>query len=144
MSSRYAVIMAGGRGERFWPCSRLKRPKHLLPIVGDSSMLAQTLDRLESLVPDENIFVLTNQEQIEEARRLCPDLAPEQFIAEPIGRDTAPAVALAAMIVKKKDPNAVFAVLPADHVIHDKVHYQEVLKSAFEAARVGPKSLRAI
>ena len=65
MKNRYVVIMAGGRGDRFWPQSRLKRPKHLLPIVGDSAMLAQTIDRLEGLVPTERIFVITNEEQKE-------------------------------------------------------------------------------
>ena len=94
MSNRYVVIMAGGRGERFWPFSRLKRPKHLQPIIGDSTMLEQTIARLDTLVPPENLLILTNSQQIEDARKCCPQLAPEQFIAEPVGRDTAPAVAL--------------------------------------------------
>ena len=130
--------MAGGRGERFWPCSRLKRPKHLLPIIGNSTLLTQTIDRLAGFIPPENILVLTNSEQIEEARKSSPRLAPEQFVAEPVGRDTAPAAALASLLVKQRDPDAAFAILPADHVIHDIEKYQAVLSATFEAAEAEP------
>ena len=102
MSNRFVVIMAGGRGERFWPQSRLKKPKHLLPIVGDDPMLTQTVDRLEGLVPAENIFVITNTEQRAAVLESCPKLIPEQVIGEPQGRDTAAAVGLAALLVEKK------------------------------------------
>ena len=99
MKKRYVVIMAGGRGERFWPQSRLKRPKHLLPIVGNSAMLFQTIERLDSLVPIEQIFVITNSEQRESVLETCPELLPERVIGEPIGRDPAAAVGLAALLV---------------------------------------------
>ena len=95
MSNRYVVIMAGGRGERFWPQSRQKRPKHLQAIVGESTMLAQTLDRLSGLVPAENIFIITNCEQRATVLEDCPQLRPDNVVGEPIGRDTAAAVALA-------------------------------------------------
>ena len=134
MKNRYVVIMAGGRGERFWPQSRLKRPKHLLPIVGDSAMLAQTIDRLEGLVPPERIFVITNQEQKESVLETCPSLIPERVIGEPVGRDTAAAVGLAALLVEAEDENAAFALLPADHVIEDGLGFRSVLSAAFEAA----------
>lgn len=134
MSNRYLVIMAGGRGERFWPQSRLHRPKHLLPIVGDKPMLTQAVDRLEGLVPPENIFVITNREQRAAVLEVVPSLPPENVVAEPVGRDTAAAVGLAAILVGQRDPEAVFGILPADHVIHDIKGFQAVMKQAFVTA----------
>lgn len=135
MNSDYAVIMAGGRGERFWPLSRLETPKHLLPIVGDKPMLAQTVDRLLPVFPVERILVITNREQKEAVARVCPGLPAENIIGEPVGRDTAAAVALAATVVGRRAPSAVFAILPADHVIHDAPAFQQVIRAALEAAR---------
>ncbi|MGY8714414.1 MAG: mannose-1-phosphate guanylyltransferase [Verrucomicrobiia bacterium] len=134
MNNRFVVIMAGGRGERFWPQSRLTRPKHLLPIVGDSAMLAQTVERLEGLVPAENIFVITNVEQRDAVLESCPTLLPERVIGEPVGRDTAAAVGLAALLVDQVEQDAAFALLPADHVIEDGEGFRSVLRSSFEAA----------
>ena len=134
MKNRYVVIMAGGRGERFWPQSRLKRPKHLLPIVGDSAMLAQTIERLDGLVPAERVFVITNAEQRDSVLETCPSLLPERVIGEPVGRDTAAAVGLAALLVEKEDKDAAFALLPADHVIENGAGFRSVLSSAFDAA----------
>lgn len=130
----YAVIMAGGRGERFWPQSRLKHPKHLLPIVGHKPMLCQTLDRLDGLVKPENILIITNTEQADAVREACPLLPPENVIAEPVGRDTAAAVALASLLVQRRNPQAAFAMLPADAVIHDAEGFRSVLAAAFQAA----------
>ncbi|MBC2595078.1 mannose-1-phosphate guanylyltransferase [Ruficoccus amylovorans] len=138
MPEKYVVIMAGGRGERFWPQSRLRKPKHLLPIVGETSMLSQTIDRLEGLVPVENVFVITNAEQRDAVLEVCPALKPENVIGEPVGRDTAPAVGLAALLVKRRDAQAVFAILPADHVIHDAAGFQRVLRAGFDAASAEP------
>ena len=138
MPEKYIVVMAGGRGERFWPQSRLRCPKHLLPIVGDKSMLGQTLDRLEGLVPVENIFVITNAEQRDAVLEVCPELKPENVIGEPVGRDTAPAVGLAALLVKRRNPDAVFGILPADHVIHDAKGFQRVMQAGFDAATAEP------
>jgi mannose-1-phosphate guanylyltransferase len=135
MSDQFIVIMAGGRGERFWPESRLHRPKHLLPIVGDKPMLRQTLDRIGDLVPSSNIFIITNVTQQEAIREMCPELAAEQVVAEPVGRDTAPAVGLAMLLVKRRNPNGVFALLPADHVIHDSEGFQACLARGFSVAR---------
>lgn len=134
MSNRFVVIMAGGRGERFWPQSRLTRPKHLLPIVGDSPMLAQTVDRLKGLVPPENVFVITNKEQRDAVLESCPALLPERVIGEPEGRDTAAAVGLAALLVDQEAKDAAFALLPADHVIEDGEGFRSVLTSSFDAA----------
>ena len=126
--------MAGGKGERFWPQSRLKRPKHLLPIVGDSAMLAQTIERLDGLVPADRVFVITNAEQRESVLETCPGLLPDRVIGEPVGRDTAAAVGLAALLVQREGEDASFALLPADHVIEDKDGFQATLATAFEVA----------
>lgn len=138
MSERYAVIMAGGRGERFWPQSRLECPKHLLPIVGDKPMLAQTIERLAGLVPPERILILTNRRQRAAVEAACPQIPPAHILCEPVGRDTAPAVGLAALAVKRRDPSATFAMLPADHVIQDAEAFRSVLEAAFEAAEAEP------
>jgi mannose-1-phosphate guanylyltransferase len=136
MPERYVVIMAGGRGERFWPQSCEATPKHLLPIVGDKSMLAQTVDRVAGIVPRENICVLTTRSQFDGCRAACPDLPAENIVAEWVGRDTAAATAVAMLMVKRKNPNAAFAMLPADHVIHDTAEYQKLLNVAFESAEM--------
>jgi mannose-1-phosphate guanylyltransferase len=134
VENRYVVIMAGGKGERFWPQSRLSRPKHLLPIVGDRPMLTQTVERLEGLVPPERVLVITNAEQRDAVLEVCPMLPPGNVIAEPVGRDTAAAVGLATVLVQARDPNGCFAMLPADHIIHDTAGFRSVLDCAFEAA----------
>ncbi len=126
--------MAGGRGERFWPQSCAATPKHLLPIVGDKTMLAQTVDRVAGVVPRENIFVLTTQAQLDGCRTASPGLPAGNVVAEPMGRDTAAATGLAMLLVKERSPNAALAMLPADHVIHDTVEYRQLLTVAFEAA----------
>ena len=135
---RYVVIMAGGRGERFWPESRLAQPKQLLPIVGERSMLAQTVERLSGLIEAQDIFVITNAEQREAVLRVCPELDPEKVIGEPVGRDTAAAVGLATILVRRADPGATFAMLPADAVIHDAAGLRATLGAAFEAAEADP------
>lgn len=126
--------MAGGRGERFWPKSRLDRPKHLQPIVGDKTMLAQTVERVASLVPAENLLIITNTEQRAIILEDLPGFAPDQVIGEPVGRDTAAAVGLATVLIKAKDPDATYAILPADHIIHDGEGYRAVLDRAFTVA----------
>lgn len=134
MPDRYVVIMAGGRGERFWPQSCAATPKHLLPIVGNKSMLAQTVDRVAGIVARENIFVVTTQAQLEGCRGACPDLPAGNIVAEPMGRDTAAATGLAMLLVKQRSPGAALAMLPADHVIHDVKEYAALLEVAFQAA----------
>lgn len=138
MANRYVVIMAGGKGERFWPQSRLKRPKQLLPIVGAKPLLTQTVDRLSGLVPPENILIVTNDEQKAAVIDICPMLPEANIIGEPVGRDTAAAVGLSMVLVKQRDPDGVFAMLPADHVIHDDEGFQKIVASAFEAAEKEP------
>jgi mannose-1-phosphate guanylyltransferase len=134
MPQNFIVIIAGGKGERFWPQSRAHRPKHLLPIIGTKPLLEQTLDRIRGLAPAKNTFVITSAVQEKAVREVCRRLPPANIIAEPAGRDTAPAVALAAALVGARDPKGVFAVLPADHVIRDGKSYERDLRAAFAAA----------
>jgi mannose-1-phosphate guanylyltransferase len=138
MPQHFAVIIAGGKGERFWPQSRERRPKHLLPIVGKKPLLAQTLDRIRPVVPAKNTFVITSAAQEKAVRQVCSKLPAANIIAEPFGRDTAPAVALATALVGSRDPQGVFAVLPADHVIPDAKAYQRDLRIAFATASAEP------
>ncbi|QYM80391.1 mannose-1-phosphate guanylyltransferase [Horticoccus luteus] len=138
MAQKFVVILAGGKGERFWPLSRLRRPKQLLPIVGNRSMLAQTVARVLPLVPAENVYILTNVEQAAEVRKACPELPKGNIIAEPVGRDSGPAVGLAAEIVAARDPKGIFASLHSDAAIHDEKAFQKDLRVAFSAAAAAP------
>lgn len=138
MSSRYAVILAGGRGERFWPMSRIARPKQLLALVGDKPLVAQAVERLEGLVPPERVLILTNADLVNATRAAVPNLPASNVIGEPVGRDTAPAVALATALVKARDPQAVFAILTADHVMGDLPLFRKTIAAGMEAAASSP------
>ncbi len=132
----YAVIMAGGRGERFWPSGRRTRPKQLLPLLGRETMIEETVQRLFPLLTPERIFVITNQTFVRQIRELLP-IPAENVIGEPAGRDTAPCVALAAALLKRRDPAATMILLSADHVIRPARAFQSVLKAAAERAANG-------
>src|SRR5262245_6815986 len=106
----HAVIMAGGSGTRFWPKSRRDRPKQLLRLYGDGTMLQQTVARIAPLVPNDRIFIITGADQARATRAQLPALAAENIIAEPCPRDTGPCVGLAAWIVEKKDPGGTMIV----------------------------------
>ena len=134
---RFVIIMAGGRGERFWPVSREKMPKQLLTLLGKSSFLQQAVDRVLPLVPAKNIFVITNEAQLPEVRKQLPKIPKQNLIAEPIGRDTCAAVTLGAALVGARSTTGVMAVLPADHVIPDGKKFQQVLSDAFDLAGRG-------
>jgi mannose-1-phosphate guanylyltransferase len=135
--NRFVIIMAGGRGERFWPVSREKMPKQLLTLLGKSSFLQQAVDRVLPLVPAKNIFVITNEVQLPEVRKQLPKIPKQNLIAEPIGRDTCAAVTLGAALVGTRSTTGVMAVLPADHVIPDGKKFQQVLSDAFDLAGRG-------
>src|SRR6185295_14082025 len=134
---RYVIIMAGGRGERFWPLSREKTPKQLITLLGDRSFLQQAVDRVLPLVPLKNILVITNELQAPEVRKQLPKLPSANVIAEPVGRDTCAAVTLGAAVVGARSTTAVMAVLPADHVIPEEKKFQQVLGDAFDLATRG-------
>jgi len=133
--SRYFVcILAGGSGERFWPMSRTRTPKHLLRLVSDRTLLEETVRRLDGVVRPENILVLTNQAQLEGIRAALPALGRDQIVAEPAKRDTAPAAALATGMVRARCPDGVVALLAADAVIRDGARFGRQLSEAFEWA----------
>jgi mannose-1-phosphate guanylyltransferase len=134
----HAVILAGGRGTRFWPRSRTRTPKQLLNIVGNTTMLEQTVERLLPLVPYARLWVVTNAEQSRDVRRLAPRLRAAQVLAEPVGRNTAAAIGLAGVHLVRQDPEALMAVLPADHFIADAERYRGVVRAALEVAARGP------
>ena len=134
---RYVIIMAGGRGERFWPVSRERTPKQLITLLGGTSFLQQAVERVLPLVPLENVLIITNAVQAPEVRRQLPKLPKANVIAEPCGRDTCAAVALGAAIVGQRSTQGVMAVLPADHVIPEPRKFQQVLNDAFDLAGRG-------
>ena len=134
---RFAIIMAGGRGERFWPLSREKMPKQLLALLGKKSFLQEAVERVLPLVPVKNIFVITNEAQLPEVRKQLPKIPKANLVAEPVGRDTCAAVTLGAALVGARSTTGVMAVLPADHVIPDAKKFQQVLDDAFEVAAQG-------
>ncbi|MGE5680082.1 MAG: mannose-1-phosphate guanylyltransferase [Bacillota bacterium] len=130
----YAVIMAGGIGSRFWPRSKEKKPKQLLKIFGNNSMIQDTVNRLDGLVKKENIYIITNKIQKLEIKNQLPEIPAENIVDEPFGKNTAAAIGLASIIVGKKDKEAVILTLPADHIIKEKEDFQNTLKSAAEFA----------
>jgi mannose-1-phosphate guanylyltransferase len=136
-SDRYVIIMAGGKGERFWPVSREKTPKQLLSLLGERSFLQQAVDRVLPLVPLQNVLIITNEVQAPEVRRQLPKLPKSNIVSEPIGRDTTAAVTLGAALVGARSTTAVMAVLPADHVIPEEKKFQQVLADAFDLAGRG-------
>ncbi|MCF8034404.1 MAG: NTP transferase domain-containing protein [Desulfarculaceae bacterium] len=126
----YAVIMAGGSGTRFWPASRREKPKQLLCLTGQRSLLQQTVDRLAPLAPPERVLVVTGQSHAPAVAEQLPDLPKANILAEPEGRNTAAACGLAAAWVARRDPQAVCLVLPADHLITDESLFTATLERA--------------
>jgi mannose-1-phosphate guanylyltransferase len=129
-----AVIMAGGVGTRFWPRSRERFPKHLLQIVGKETMLQQTVRRLEPMVDPRDVFIVTNRLQRQHIVKQLPRVPEDNVIVEPVGRNTAPCIGLAALHVRRNDPNAVMIVLPADHLIQQEEGFRAVLQVAVNTA----------
>ena len=134
--STQAVILAGGRGTRFWPRSRARTPKQLLNIVGKGSMLQQTVERLSPLIPPQRIWTVTNAEQAAALRKQLPAAARKHVLTEPLGRNTVAAIALAAIHVRHTAKcDALLAVLPADHYIAQPGKYREIVRAALKVAR---------
>lgn len=133
----YGLILAGGRGTRFWPRSRTRHPKQVLNVAGERTLIQATVDRLAPVIPPERIWILTNDFVRAEIVRQLPEVPPSQIIAEPAQRNTAPAIALAAQILQSIDPKAVFGVFPSDHVVGLPKRYLKCLMPAFRAAERG-------
>jgi mannose-1-phosphate guanylyltransferase len=134
----HAIIMAGGTGTRFWPASRNDKPKQLLELIGNATMLRQTLDRLGDLVPNDRRIVVTNERLVPSVRKQLPELPAAAIVGEPCKRDTAPCIGLAALLVSRSDPDATMAVMPADHVIRPAERFQAAIRQAADLVEESP------
>ena len=130
----YGLILAGGRGTRFWPRSRKRHAKQVLNVAGPRTLIQATVDRLAALIPPERIWILTNDLVRAEIVRQLPEVPPKQIISEPAQRNTAPAIALAAHILQSVDPDAVFGVFPSDAIIGQPRKFIKALRTVFKAA----------
>jgi mannose-1-phosphate guanylyltransferase len=133
----YAVIMAGGSGTRLWPLSRQQRPKQALKLIGQRTMFQHAVDRITPLLPVDQILVVTRQEHATLLMEQMPEIPVENFILEPEGRGTAPAIGLAAIHLQRRDPNASMIVLTADHYITEAEEFRRALKAALQVAQTG-------
>ncbi|MCF8240776.1 MAG: NTP transferase domain-containing protein [Melioribacteraceae bacterium] len=130
----YAVIMAGGVGSRFWPRSRHHKPKQLIRIFGNNTMIQDTVNRLDGIIPKDNILVITNRVQKPRILEQLPQLKEENIIDEPFGKNTAACIGLASVIIESKSKDAVFITLPADHLIKDEKEFQDTIMKAVDFA----------
>ncbi|MGA3026691.1 MAG: mannose-1-phosphate guanylyltransferase [Bryobacteraceae bacterium] len=136
-SNYYGLIMAGGRGTRFWPRSRRRTAKQVLRFMGERSLIQQTVDRLKPVLAPERIWIVTNEFLRDEIARQLPEIPARQILAEPAQRNTAPCIGLAAHILNSLDPDAVMGVFPADHYIARPARYLRLLRAAFRSAAQG-------
>ena len=133
----YPVILAGGRGTRFWPLSRKRMAKQLLPLNSKKSMIQETVERLLPLAKPKQFWIITNEDLRDPIVRQLKKLEKRQIVAEPVGRNTAPAIGLAAFLLAKRDPNAVIGMFPSDHVIADQKRFRDDIRSAAQIAAAG-------
>ena len=136
-TNQYGLILAGGRGTRFWPRSRRKHAKQVLSFMGERTLIQQTVDRLKPVLPPERIWILTNDHLQSEIIRQLPEVPKKQILAEPAQRNTAPAIGLMAHILHGLDPDSMFGVFPADHMISKPARYLRLIRPAFKAAAQG-------
>ncbi len=134
MGKTYAVIMAGGVGTRFWPRSREKNPKHLLQIFGKGTMIQNTVKRVEARIKPEDVFIVTNRLQKPALAKQLPQVPDDNIVMEPVGRNTAPCIGLAALHVRRADPTGTMIILPADHLISNEDEFNRVLSVAIDVA----------
>ena len=132
MSTVYAVVMAGGRGERFWPLSTEQRPKPFVPLIGPATLLQETVARLRSLVPVERILIALGENHRAIASRQVPEIPPANLIVEPVGRDTAACLGLSAIHLAQRDPQGIMLALPADHFIDDPEQFRQTVRKGIE------------
>ncbi|MEX0721121.1 MAG: mannose-1-phosphate guanylyltransferase [Balneolaceae bacterium] len=133
----YAVIMAGGAGTRFWPKSTKALPKQFLNLFGEGTMIQNTVKRVEEIIPQERVLVVTNDNYVDIVKDQLPSVPEDNIVGEPVAKNTAPCVAIAAEMLHKKDPEAVMVVLPADHQIENPEEFNKILKAAIAKARDG-------
>jgi mannose-1-phosphate guanylyltransferase len=144
LENSYALILAGGRGTRFWPRSRTRRAKQVLEFAGGSTLIQDTVARLEKLIPRERIWILTNHHLRAEIARQLPGVPKSQILAEPAQRNTTPPIALAAKILRDQDPKAVMGVFPADHYIGKPAEFLKIVRAAYRTAAAGRMALIGI
>ncbi len=135
--ARHALIMAGGTGTRLWPVSRRDRPKQSLKLVGARTMFEHAIDRIAPIFQPDQVIVVAGSEHVSDLADQAPELPAQNFVIEPMGRGTAPAIGLGAIHLRQQDPDAVMAVLTADHFIADVERFRSVLEAAAEVAREG-------
>lgn len=131
----FVVLMAGGSGTRLWPLSSGDRPKQLLALTGERSLIQLTVDRTRALAPPERVVILTNTRTVDAIREQLPEVPPENVVAEPVARDTSGAVALAAVLGNARFPGSTMVVLPADHIIEPEGAFHEAVRNAALGAR---------
>ena len=136
-SHHYGLILAGGRGTRFWPRSRKRSAKQVLDVAGERSLIQATVERLAPVIPPQRMWILTNEYLRRTIVRQLPEVPAKQVLSEPLQRNTAPAIGLAAHILRSLDPDAVMGVFPSDHVVGKPAKYRAVLKAALKAAGAG-------
>ena len=134
---QYGLILAGGRGTRFWPLSRKRSSKQVLKVLGERSLIQSTVDRLAKVIPPERLWILTNHDLRDEIVRQLPEIPRRQVLAEPAQRNTAPAIGLAAHILHSLDRDAVMGVFPADHVVSKAPLYRSVVRAGLKGAAAG-------
>lgn len=140
MGQNYVVIMAGGIGSRFWPYSRANKPKQFLDVLGTGrSLIQMTYDRFLNICPSSNIYVITNKSYYDLVKEQLPELSDDQILLEPIGRNTAAAVAYPAFKIKQRDPKGVMIVAPSDHVVFKEKVFEDNLGTAIKAAKGSQK-----
>jgi len=137
----HVIVMAGGSGTRFWPASRSAQPKQLLPLAGSRTLLEDTVERLEGLVPAERVMIVTSQRLLPAVRQQSPSVPEAGLVGEPCKRDTAPCVGLAALLVSRHDPEAIMAVMPSDHVITPAESFRAAIRQAVELVEEAPGRL---
>lgn len=137
----HAIVMAGGSGTRFWPASRAALPKQLLPLAGEQTLLEDTVDRLDGLVPPDRVMVVTAARLLDAVRRQLPRVPDAGLVGEPCKRDTAPCIGLAALLVSRHDPDAIMAVMPSDHVIRPAEGFRAAIRQAAALVERSPDRL---
>ncbi|HBA83038.1 MAG TPA: mannose-1-phosphate guanylyltransferase [Verrucomicrobia bacterium] len=133
-SNAYAVILAGGKGERFWPLSTSRHPKQVLSLVGDKPLIGLAVERIRNIVPPENVYIVTSHDLVDVICQAVPELPAGNVVGEPMGRDTAAAIALGSTLIEARDPGGVFCVLTADHIIGDLPVFESTLREGLDLA----------